>query len=197
MKKDQYKEFFDRSANAIIVMTGDKFVDCNAAAVKMLGYGNKQELLNKHPSDLSPEKQPDGRLSHEKANELLDIAYKKGDFRFEWDHKKADGTIFSVEVLLTVIYDGSKRTLYAVWRDISDKKRFEQILNGIINTIADPIYVKDEDQRYIALNDALSDWVGLSKEDMMNKSIHDIFSYKKAKKFGTKTRLFLIPVLNR
>jgi PAS domain S-box-containing protein len=182
MEKDQYKELFDRSANAILVVIDDKFVDCNAATLKMLGYSDKQALLNKHPSDLSPLKQPDGRLSYEKANELLDIAYKKGSLRFEWDHKKADGTIFPVEVLLTVVPSGSKKTLYVVLRDISDKKRSEQVLNSIINAIADPIYVKDETQRYIALNDALSNLIGLSKEDMMNKSIHDIFSYKKAKK---------------
>lgn len=186
MEKDQYKELFERSANAILVMTGDKFIDCNAATLKALGYSDKQALLNKHPSDLSPLKQPDGRLSYEKANELLAVAYKKGSLRFEWDHKKADGTIFPVEVLLTVIPNGSKKTLYAVWRDISDKKRSEQVLNSIINAIADPIYVKDETQKYIALNDALLNLVGLSKEDMMNKSIHDIFSYKKAKKIRDK-----------
>ncbi|SDU52680.1 PAS domain-containing hybrid sensor histidine kinase/response regulator [Desulfobacula phenolica] len=181
MEQNQYKELFNRSSNAILVIIDDKFFDCNAATLKLLGYSNKQELLNKHPSDFSPEKQPDGRFSHEKANDLFDIAYKKGSIRFEWDHKKADGTIFPVEVLLTVIPNGSKKTFYAVWRDISDKKWSEQILNSIINAISDPIYVKDETQKYIALNDALLNLVGLSKEDMMNKSIHDIFSHKKAK----------------
>ncbi len=135
MEKDQYKELFDRSANAISVVIDDKFVDCNAANLKMLGYSHKQELLNKHPSDLSPEKQPDGRLSYEKANELLEVAYKKGSLRFEWNLKKADGTIFPVEVLLTVIPNKSKKTLYAVWRDITGQVESHAEKEKLINQL--------------------------------------------------------------
>ena len=38
------------------------FIDCNRAAIHMLGYTRREDILQ-HPSRLSPEKQPDGRLS--------------------------------------------------------------------------------------------------------------------------------------
>ena len=69
----------------------------------MLRYKNKKELLDTHPSELSPEFQPDGKPSFEKADEMMRIAFEKGTHRFEWDHKKADGEVFPVEVLLTDI----------------------------------------------------------------------------------------------
>ncbi len=67
MGNDRYKKLFKRSADVILIIRGDKFVDCNDATVRMLKYTSKTEVLNTHPSQLSPEYQPDGRLSYEKA----------------------------------------------------------------------------------------------------------------------------------
>ncbi|NOX65961.1 MAG: PAS domain S-box protein [Chlorobi bacterium] len=118
----KYRELFEKSDDAILIIENDKFVDCNAATVRMLRYKNKEELLYTHPSELSPEFQPDGRSSFEKAMEILDIAIKKGSHRFEWYHQKADGEVFPVEVLLTVVsVDENKKILHTVWRDITEK----------------------------------------------------------------------------
>ena len=103
MKIDRYQELFERSTDANLIIVDEKFVDCNAATIKMLGYKDKQELLNTHPSQLSPERQPNGQLSYVKANEMMSIAFEKGSHRFEWDHKRANGEVFPVEVLLTSI----------------------------------------------------------------------------------------------
>ncbi|MBW2545394.1 MAG: PAS domain-containing protein, partial [Deltaproteobacteria bacterium] len=96
----KYRELFEKSEDAILIIHNGKFVDCNQAAIKMLRYNRKDELLNMHPSELSPEKQPDGKLSFAKADELMKTAFKNGSHRFEWYHKKSDGEIFPVEVLL-------------------------------------------------------------------------------------------------
>ncbi len=55
-----YRELFERSADANLIIDGDTFVDCNEATVKMLRYANRDELLQTHRSELSPEFQPDG-----------------------------------------------------------------------------------------------------------------------------------------
>jgi len=124
----KYKDFFNKSADSMLIIEENDFVDCNKATLKLLGYDNKKELFKCHPSDLSPKKQPDGKPSFEKANEMMDIAYKQGWHRFEWDHKKKDGTVFPVEVSLTAISKGSKKILHTVWRDISERKQAEERL---------------------------------------------------------------------
>ena len=126
---NKYRDLFEKSADAILIIKNKRFVDCNQAAVEMLRYNNKKELLNTHPSELSPEKQPDGRLSYEKADEMMKIAFEKGSNRFEWDHKRADNEVFPVEVLLTAIsIDEKNHILYTVWRDITDRKKAEDAL---------------------------------------------------------------------
>ncbi len=125
---DRYRILFENSADAILIIEDGKFVDCNNAVVELLRYSDKRTLLQTHPSELSPEFQPDGRLSFEKANEMMAIAIEQGSHRFEWDHIKADGEVFPVEVLLTAIPSERGYDLHTVWRDISERKKLENEL---------------------------------------------------------------------
>ena len=122
---DPYRELFERSADAILIIEGETFVDCNQATVEMLRYQSKQDVLETHPSELSPPTQPDGRKSFEKANDMIALAFEKGSHRFEWDHKRADGEVFPVEVLLTAVEERGKGVLHTVWRDITERKALE------------------------------------------------------------------------
>ena len=123
--RDPYRALFEQSADAILIIDGDTFVDCNQATVDMLRYASKDELLRTHPSVLSPPTQPDGRSSFEKANDMIALAFERGSHRFEWDHVRADGEVFPVEVLLTPVPEGPRTLLHVVWRDITERKRLE------------------------------------------------------------------------
>ena len=124
----RYQSLFDKSADALLIIEGNKFVDCNQATLNMLGYDSKEELYNTHPSRLSPEYQPDGQRSESKANLMIQTAFKNGSHRFEWDHQKKNGEVFPVEVLLTAIPSGDTQLLHVVWRDITLRKQHEEIL---------------------------------------------------------------------
>jgi len=136
----KYKELFKKSADACLIIHNGLFVDCNQATVDMLGYKTKAEVLNTHPSVLSPEFQPDGQPSLAKADELMDLAYQNGSNRFEWNHLLANGEVLPVEVLLTAItHETDNMTLYVVWRDISELKesqRFQKLTSELANTLS-------------------------------------------------------------
>ncbi|MDD5226691.1 MAG: PAS domain S-box protein, partial [Candidatus Omnitrophica bacterium] len=88
------KRFIDviyASQDAILLIDGDTFVDCNEATARMLGYATREEFLMSHPSRLSPPQQPNGRDSFEEANEMMKLAFERGFHRFEWIHRKANG----------------------------------------------------------------------------------------------------------
>jgi len=135
--EESYRALFEQSPDAILIMEGDRFVDCNPAAVRMLRFPNREALLKRysgaanhgakraHPADLSPPCQPDGRDSFEKAEELLEITFERGSHTFEWTHLCADGELLLVEVQLTVVKRGEKPVLHVVWRDISERKELE------------------------------------------------------------------------
>jgi two-component system cell cycle sensor histidine kinase/response regulator CckA len=124
--EELFRLLFEKSGDANLLLDGSMFVDCNEATVRMLGCADKNYVLNAHPADISPEYQPDGRLSSEKADEMIALAFERGSHRFEWLHRRMDGGDLPVEVLLTAIPMHGKWLLHTAWRDISDRKRAEE-----------------------------------------------------------------------
>lgn len=127
-KETKYRSLFEMSDDAILVIENNTFIDCNSAVVKMLGCKNKEELLNTHPSELSPEKQPDGRLSFEKAQEMMSLALTNGSHRFEWTHTRANGENFPVEVWLSKVEFDNRVLINTIWRDLTEKKKADEII---------------------------------------------------------------------
>ncbi len=75
MEEDNaYRVLFEKSKDAHLIIKNEQFVDCNQAALDLLGYHDKSRLLKTHPSKLSPAFQSDGRDSFTKAKEMMDIA---------------------------------------------------------------------------------------------------------------------------
>ncbi|MCF6295630.1 MAG: sigma 54-interacting transcriptional regulator [Flavobacteriaceae bacterium] len=127
MSEAKFKDLFEKSDDALLIIKNNIFVDCNIATSKMLGYASKNEFINVHPSKLSPKIQPDGKESFKKSEETMSIAFKKGSHRFEWMHTKKSGEDFPVEVLLTTIHnEQNNKVIYCVWRDITERK-FQEI----------------------------------------------------------------------
>ena len=125
MNPELYRELFLKSCDGKLVLKGRALVECNEAALRMLGYPDKNALLGRHPADLSPTFQPDGESSLEKAEKMIAKAEKTGSARFEWLHKKADGSDIWMEVTLNDITVGDENVCYATWRDIHLQKEAE------------------------------------------------------------------------
>lgn len=123
----RFRKLFEDSAEAILIIEDDVFVECNQAALAMLRLTDPKLVLNIPPKSLSPEFQPDGRRSDEKAAELIAQAFERGSNLFEWEHLRADGEPFMAEVLLTPIVDKDRHRLHVVWRDITERKQAEQL----------------------------------------------------------------------
>ena len=132
-----FQLLFERSADAIFLFDPVRqvFVDCNHAAVTMMRASSREQLLLVNPADLSPARQPDGRLSREKAPEMTELALKHGSHRFEWNAVRFDGTEFAMEVLTTPIASGEKPLFATVCRDISDRKKAEAEIRELNATL--------------------------------------------------------------
>jgi two-component system, cell cycle sensor histidine kinase and response regulator CckA len=122
----KYRTLFERSADGMLLIDGDRFVDCNDAAASILHYPSRAELMDRHPWEISPAFQPDGTSSRDLARTLLERAVNESSLRFEWDHATADGTIVPVEVVLTAVPAGERELLHVSWRDITARRRAEE-----------------------------------------------------------------------
>lgn len=126
--EEKLSVIFQYSTDAHLLFDSSGIIDCNQAAVSMLRCKDKAELLSIHPATFSPEFQPDGKSSKQKAREMDELAYQTGYNQFEWIHRRMDGEEFPVEVTLNPVTLNNKRVLLVVWHDISKRKEAEEVI---------------------------------------------------------------------
>ncbi len=174
--EDAFQRLFEESAEAILLLDGTHFIDCNKSTLTLLGYASKEAFLNKSPWEISPEYQPDGKSSVKKTKDLIAKALKKGYHRFEWIHKKADGTEFPVEVMMTPIIIRGQQLFYTIWHDITERKKAEANLRKSMKDISDYKYAldesatvsfADEDGTITYVNDKFCKLYGYGKEEII------------------------------
>src|ERR1039457_4191546 len=126
----KYRSLFESSRDALMIneSSSGKFISVNLAAVKMFGAKNQEELLSLTPWELSPERQPDGRNSAEKAREMIETTMREGSHFFEWKHTRVSGEEFAADVLLTRMEHDGKVFHQATVRDITERKQAENAL---------------------------------------------------------------------
>jgi PAS domain S-box-containing protein len=123
----RYHTLFEAANDAIFVMKGNYFFDCNSRTLEMYGC-RAEQIIGVSPDRFSPPLQPDGRNSRKKALEKIAAAYAGVPQFFEWLHCRADGTPFITEVSLNRFELESGPHLLAIVRDIAGRKTLEDQL---------------------------------------------------------------------
>ncbi len=123
----KFKAIFDYANDAIFLMDGEKFVDCNQKTVEIFGY-SKEEILGKKPYELSPLLQPNGEDSKQAARKKIQEALEDRPQYFEWTHQKNNKSYIDVEVSLNRITVNGKTLIQAIVHDITNRKEAERAL---------------------------------------------------------------------
>ncbi len=192
--ENRYRTLFEQSADATLIIQANKFINCNLAALKMLGADSKNRVIKTHPSVLSPPKQPDGRFSFEKAEDMIRTAFVKGNHRFEWIHKRFNGEEFPVEILLTAIPEHEETLLHVVWRDITKRKEAERAIvesekryRTLVEHATEALVVYDMNNRhFVDVNENACKLFGLSKEELLKLSPSDVSPYTQPGRINSK-----------
>jgi PAS domain S-box-containing protein len=172
--EQKYRTLYEFTSDAVMLLNGQSFFDCNPATLKMFGCATREQFLGKHPSEFSPEFQPGGQTSARLSQQRIETALQEGMCRFEWLHCRLDGSEFPAEVWLTAMDLGGEKVLQAVVRDITERKRAEEALREreekyrtILETIQDGYYEVDIAGNLTFFNDSLCRLYGYSKDELM------------------------------
>ncbi len=172
--ENKFRSIFEAANDSIFILENNIFIDCNKRTLELFRC-KKEEIIGKTPLDFSPEFQPDGRASEEKAIEMIKLAYKGDMVQFEWLHTKMDGVEFFTEVSLTPMeYDGG-HYLQAIVRDITIRKESEILLveseerfRAVFEDAADALFLIDPESGLVMdVNNSAANLLDKTKDKIL------------------------------
>jgi PAS domain S-box-containing protein len=175
---NRYRILSENASDIILfIEKSGKIIDANEAAVKTYGY-TYAELVSKNVLDLREEKTS--------ITDQMEKADRDGIY-LETVHMTKEGKTFHAEVSSQGAYIGDKRILVSIVRDISERKRAENViiserakyqtlLWNMHNGFAYFKVIYDENNRpydflFMEVNKALEKIFGLSKKELTGRSM--------------------------
>lgn len=172
----RYRALFESSRDALMTLEPPmwKFTSGNPACIKLFEAKDEAKFVSAGPWELSPEYQPDGTLSAEKAKKMIDTAMEKGSHFFEWTHKRIGGEAFPATVLLTKMTLEGRSFLQATVRDVTEQRRIEERsrqLAAIVESSDDAIIGKTLGGIITSWNAGAEKMYGYNEKEALGKSI--------------------------
>jgi len=169
-----------------------EWLEVNDALCDLLGY-NRQELLQGNWENWSFSE--DLPASLEQLKKIL--AGKSEGYVLDKRWRKKDGKIVYTRVSMRCIRgrDGSIDRMIKIILDVSDRYRYEdelkaskEFLHHTIDATPDPIFVKDEQHRWVVLNDAFCELMGKGRSELIGKSGYEFLPAAQADFFEQQDR---------
>ncbi|MFH2094547.1 MAG: PAS domain S-box protein, partial [Bacteroidota bacterium] len=128
-KDTKFHILFESANDAILILKGEKIIDCNRKALDMFSCSVDQIIMQvPYSYKLSPPNQMDGRSSKEKGRERLIAALNGVPQFFEWKFIRLNGELFDAEMNLSHFSFNGEDYIQAIIRDITDRKKAQVAL---------------------------------------------------------------------
>ncbi|MGM0596833.1 MAG: PAS domain S-box protein [Myxococcota bacterium] len=171
-----FRAIYNSAYDAIFLMQKGKFIDCNPRTLEFFELDNSCKIINQPPHEFSPELQPDGISSKEKAFYYLRKAEQGYPQSFYWMHQTAKGRNFHTQVTLTPVNLGHQQIIMAVVRDITefikDKEKLkaqEKEYRLVFDNSGAATVILENDGTISLANKTFERLSGYSKSEVENK----------------------------
>jgi len=161
----RYRILFESAGDAIFLMRGGTFIDCNQKALEMYRC-TRDDIIGLSISARDPRSPPDGPNPRLAALEKVRQARDGQTLHFEWQARRLDETTFDAEISMSRLGIEGDVLLLAVVRDVTDRKRAEKalaesraLLDSIVNGTSDLIWSVDaKSLRLLSFNQSFVDF---------------------------------------
>ncbi len=145
----RYRMLFESANDAIFLMNGDVFLDCNESVLRLLDC-TREEFIGQTPYRFAPPRQADGLDSQERGAQKFKAALSGRAQFFEWRARRDDGTLLDVEVSLNRFDRAGKGLLLGVGRDRTARNKMDEKLRLYqqdLRSLASTLTVAEEGER--------------------------------------------------
>lgn len=185
-KEEQYRKLFDQSPSPMFAydINTTQFLAVNDAALAQYGY-TRDEFLSMNAKQIRPQE------DFEAFEKSLDVPATYIDSG-KWRHIRKGGEVFYVHVHAHTTTFGEKTARLIVAMDIDNSVKAEVALvkksnevQHILQSITDAFFAIDYQWRFTFVNRACEQLFKLSKDEIIGKSIWEIFPTNGDLKFFT------------
>ncbi len=170
--EETFRTLFEGGNDPAYILTEEgTLLEVNAMACEEFGF-SRQEMLQKDMREL---------LAPAKAANFenrVDEIRQQGRLLFETIHMRKDGTLFPVEVSVRIFDYHGTPTLFASFRNISERRAKEQALRdseerfrSFFESTAAGMCIFTPDRRLTEANRALCDYLGHPKETLIGMTV--------------------------
>jgi PAS domain S-box-containing protein len=180
-----FRRLFETATHGIFVADpAGRILECNQSAARLCGHA-REDLVGRSLADLNPEFQPDGQPSAEIGAMKRAAALNGDGQRFEWQLRRADGSLIDVEISLASMREGAGDLLLAVACDVGPRKLDEARLRGseaklraAFQNGPDTLFLTTvEEGRIVDVNGAFEGLFGYSREEAIGKTTRELGLY--------------------
>lgn len=184
--EERTRRLLRKSFNAWVIHAGGELLDSNPAAIKIMGGKKTEDFIGKPLADFI---HPDYKDAVSKRTMKM---YTTGGTvpLIEEKWLKLDGTPIDVEVVATSFNYEGKPAVQVAFRDITQRKKSEEsikeqydFLQRLIDTIPSPLFYKDVNYVYLGCNKYFEEFIGLSKDEIIGKTVYEIAPKELADKY--------------
>nr|BBJ05850.1 hypothetical protein YBY_36990 [Marinobacter nauticus] len=145
----------------MLMIRNGELINCNRAAVDLVGYTSEASLLGKGLPTFSPHAQPDGTPSLQKADALIRRVTTGEVAQSEWMFVHSDGSDVWVDMTLAPVYehDQESPSILCSWYDITRRKYAEErqrLALRVFENAREAIFITDAHGVVMDINEAYS-----------------------------------------
>ncbi len=174
----------------VIILSEDlKIIFINDFLVNIGGWRSKGEIIGKNALDLIKKE-----LREDVKNKIIPILKNKNSWRGELEILKKNGEALPVEIIASPIVGFDGRTNYTIIiNDITERKLTEKALKesyefikSVFSSIPAAVFSKDREGRYTIVNEEFAEYLGLTPEEVIGKTVYEVWPVDEAKVYHQK-----------
>ena len=122
------RAIWELAGDAMIFVDAEGLLDCNDAALHLLGIASREQAIGLPLHAFAPPTQSEDRPSAQVFAEGRRSVIESGVERFDWRFRRADGRTLVLDVILHAVRMGGGEIVHGILRDVTAKRCSEREL---------------------------------------------------------------------
>ena len=182
--EEKFRKLFELVRFSVAVFNLEKhvYVDCNPSFEKMCGY-SREEIIGKNQVT---------KLPASELEKYIQVLLKEGYVEIKGVELVTKfGETKLVEGYFTLVNINGEAHTISNLIDVTESKKAEEALRnseaklrGIVECSSDQIFLLDKNLKFLMVNSSLADVLGRSPEEIIGKSIGEVYGLETATQFS-------------